>query len=558
MRNQLNLLLAPKTNAPAITFLLTTILDVKLTESTIKADLEQHPDFPSLLSISDILSTYNISNLSLKIDAEQLFEVPVPFITQLKGQKNELDYFTVIKQVRQDTIIYADPKSQKWITESTDGFLKRWTGVVLMAEAGDASGEADYTVNAKKEKWQRAINNIMAGWLPVMVLLAGLAALMNAGLSALLPFLFTVFTLTGACAGFLLMWYQHDRYNPVLTQFCGGGDQKVNCNAILSSKASKIAGISWSVIGFSYFTGGLLLQLFWGILNPQTLFVSGLLSILAAPYVIYSVYYQWRIARHWCSLCLFVQGLLLLQLGTGLAGQWHTLFSFSNLNLDMMVQIIVAFSLPLMLAHIIFGSLRKVKEKQNAHIELQRFKHDPGIFRALLEKQQKVDHSPAGLGIQLGDAGAPYKIIKVCNPYCDPCAKAHTPIDELLHSNPLVQLQIIFTATDDEADYRSEPVKHLMAIHEKHDEQVAKKALNDWYLPEEKNYNKFAGLYKMNGELKQQGQKLAAMAGWCRQTEISLTPTFFISLPQDDDGSSRYYKLPEIYNITDLKYLLSV
>jgi protein-disulfide isomerase len=97
---------------------------------------------------------------------------------------------------------------------------------------------------------------------------------------------------------------------------------------------------------------------------------------------------------------------------------------------------------------------------------LQRLRHNPQIFNALLAKQKVVTESTEGLGIILGNPNATNKIIKVCNPYCGPCARAHIPMEELLNNNPDVQIQIIFTATNKEGDVRASPVRHLLDIYE--------------------------------------------------------------------------------------------
>ena len=86
---------------------------------------------------------------------------------------------------------------------------------------------------------------------------------------------------------------------------------------------------------------------------------------------------------------------------------------------------------------------------------------------------------------------------------------------------------------------------------------MIKQALDDWYLAENKNYEAFAAKYPMNGELKRQEAKIETMKNWCDKTEIAFTPTFFVSVP-NDDGSTRYYQLPEIYTVADLKYFFSV
>lgn len=320
-------------------------------------------------------------------------------------------------------------------------FLERCSGIVLLTEVDEDAGEKEYDKKIRIEKRERAVQNLYVFWLPAVMIIAGIMAFMQAGTGAIFPFIFLLLTLAGSIASFLLLWYELDQYNPLLQQICSAG-KKVNCGAILNSKASKIAGISWSTIGFSYFMGNLLLLLFWGITSPQALFASAWLNLIAVPYVFYSVYYQWRVARQWCVLCLFVQGLLVLQFATALATSWYILLPFSVITPQWFVQAVAAYGIPFMVVGFLFPALRNAKEKNRINTELQQLKHNPQIFEALLAKQKAVTENPESLGITLGNPNAIYKIIKVCNPYCGPCAKAHVPMEELLHNNPDVQIQI--------------------------------------------------------------------------------------------------------------------
>src|SRR5260221_6683090 len=103
-QNHLAKLLEPKSNGPQITSLLTELLDVKISEGTIKKELEQHPDYPSLLSISDVLASYGIENLTVNVDHDKIVNAPMPFITQIKGSKNDINFFSVVKGIANDSI----------------------------------------------------------------------------------------------------------------------------------------------------------------------------------------------------------------------------------------------------------------------------------------------------------------------------------------------------------------------------------------------------------------------------------------------------------------------
>jgi uncharacterized membrane protein len=523
-------------------------LNIAITNTTLENDLYNHPDYPSLLSISDVLTGYGVENISIKSTIDKLGDLPLPCIAPIVDIVNHHNFFTVIESVKGDVIRYFEPQKQRWENISKEIFEKKWpSGIVLLAEAEGAVGEKDYSSKRREEKRLNAAKYAIYLALPILAILACALAFANSGLSAGFPVIFTLLTLLGCIAGGLLIWYELDQYNPVLQQICSAG-KKVNCGAVLNSKAAKIAGISWSVIGFTYFSGSLLTLLVLGLVNPSALFFLAWLNVLAIPYVFFSVYYQWKIAKQWCVLCLGIQALLVLQLTTAFTAAWHTGASIADVvTLNNSILIILSFVTPFIIINLLLPAYRSVKESKRNKTELQRLKNNPQIFEALLAKQKTVTESTNGLGIVFGNPEAAYKIIKVCNPYCGPCAKAHTPMEELLHSNPNVQIQILFTATNNENDSKAAPVKHLLAIAENNDEAIIKRALDDWYLADTKDYDSFAAKYPMNGELKQQGDKVEAMREWCDKTKISFTPTFFIN----------GYQLPEMYSVNDLKYFLS-
>ena len=67
----------------------------------------------------------------------------------------------------------------------------------------------------------------------------------------------------------------------------------------------------------------------------------------------------------------------------------------------------------------------------------------------------------------------------------------------------------------------------MLAIDGKKGGAITKKALDDWYLAEKKDYDLFELKYSMNGELLKQGEKIEAMSKWCKSMEIRFTLTIF-------------------------------
>jgi uncharacterized membrane protein len=522
-------------------------LSVKITSTTIQNDLQSHPDYPSLLAFSDVLKNYGVDNAALKLRPEDFFALDPPFVAHISAEKSKYDVFSVVLEVSEQHIVIYNPGSGKNELLSYEEFGKIYKGVVLAIEAGQQAGEEDFKHKKKLEKRKRFYEVVIALMLPTLTLGSIIAAILNSGWeNALTPVIFTLLTLAGCLIGVLLLWHEVDEHNPAIIEICHAG-KKVNCSAILNSKAAKFLGVSWSVWGSTYFIGLLLSLLTGGIMNSINLFLLGWINVIALPYVVYSIYYQWQIAKQWCLLCLAVQAILLLQFVTTFVGSFHQLHFWNEIPHRAYFTVASSFGFVLIALLLLIPALKKAKDGRDKGISLLRLKHNPQIFDALLAKQKKIENATEGLGITLGSAGARHKLIKVCNPYCGPCARAHPVMEDLLENNEDLQIQIIFTATDNDDDYRAKPVKHLLAIASKGDQELTKKALNDWYKAPIKDYDAFASKYPLGKEPARQTDKIKQMSNWCKETEIAFTPTFFVN------GSL----MPKLYNLADLKYLLT-
>jgi uncharacterized membrane protein len=547
MRKLIARLLEPKDHAPEAAFLLAELMNAKISRTTFEKDIKSHPNYPAFLSISDVLNACNIENLVAEFEKDKIPDLPTPFITQVNGEK-QVNQYTVVKEATNDWVTFYDPEQQSWRKIEAQLFSEKSSGIILLAEIDEPVKEKDYEKKIKEEKRIKLSQNLVAVCLPLFLLISVIFAFISTGVGALLPTLYAILAMAGTIITTLLLWYEVDQSNAALQEICIAG-KKINCGAILQSKDAKIFGISWSAIGFVYFAGSLITLLLTGISNPNTLNLLAWLTLTATPYVFYSIYYQWRVAKQWCVLCLSVQAVLVLQCMVTFIAGWHNFAILQSSNsFNILLQITAAFAIPFIVITLLIPALRKAKESGALAIELQRLKHSPEIFKAVLEKQKAIIHSTEGLGITVGNPNGKIKVTKVCSPYCGPCGKAHPAIEDLLHNNPDLQVQIIFTASSDADDRHSYPVKHLLAIDQKQEHEQTEQALNDWYLADVKDYAAFAQKYPMNGELKKQDEKLDAMKEWCDKTEIKFTPTFFVN----------GYQLPSNYSVNDLKYFLSV
>lgn len=179
--------------------------------------------------------------------------------------------------------------------------------------------------------------------------------------------------------------------------------------------------------------------------------------------------------------------------------------------------------------------------------QYQRMKFNAEVFETLLAKQKKITAPTAGLGIVIGNPRAQHEIVKVCNPYCGPCAASHPKLEKLVQENPNIKARIIFNATIEEKDFRKDVVAHLLAVEAEGDAEKAKAALYTWYGMPNKELNILAAAYPVNGLTERQHEKIVAMDTWCRTVGIEYTPTFFVNGRE----------LPRAYSLRDLGYFLA-
>ena len=129
------------------------------------------------------------------------------------------------------------------VTESKEAFLKSWSGIYLIAEPNEISGEKEYALNKRKS----FINSFILVSLFILVTVLtflylfktinrnfDIIAINIAGI-----YLQYFILLAGVIVTSLLLWYEIDKNNPLLQKVCAG-IAKGNCNAILSGKQAKV------------------------------------------------------------------------------------------------------------------------------------------------------------------------------------------------------------------------------------------------------------------------------------------------------------------------------
>ena len=531
------------TQIKKVSFAYTARLNIQITKSSLQKSLEEHPNYPSLYSISEIFTRYNIPNVAYRVATEEIDQLKPPFIAYMAMPEVGSD-FALVTDMSDDSVSCIYRKVRPEILKKED-FIVRFQNVVFYAEPTEHSGEVDYTAIRKKERVHQFKRNVTIAITTVLFFAILISKSITANSKDYIPIAFV--TVIGLITSIILLSYEFDKSNAFIKSICTAG-AKTNCDAVLTSRAAKIFGLSWSEIGYFYFATSTLILL---MPNANLVLQAACLSIpstLAVLYVPFSIFYQWRVAKHWCPLCLTIQLVLVSQFIWSFSVFWLQGYSPTILltaGLPFFIKITLAILFPIITWFILHAIIIKVRDHDLYKNAFKRMQSNPEIFNALLTQGAMAADGWEKLGITIGNAQAQHTILKVCNPYCGPCANAHPILEDIINTNPNVNLRIIFTSKNSPDDRGAPIVKHLLSIATHYNSEKLKQALDDWYLSPRKDLESFSLKYPLPSDVPSQDSMIEAMSSWCIESEITFTPTIFV------DG----YRLPENYSIEELQYM---
>lgn len=525
----MNLTFSKQANATAVLCLLLKKLGVSVSPFTIKNDLENHPEYPSLLAFTDCLDSWNVPNEAYQLHPNEVNtdEFTYPLIVHIKGEGGR---FLLVNNINNGQVKYADEKGVNQTMAQAE-FMMRWGGIVLLAEKHEKSGESRYR------------QSIIRGWLEdfkfpflIILILAAIFATINFASVALPYLLLVLIKLSGVSVSALLLLYSINANNPFIQNLCSLG-KKNDCNGILKSDAAKITSwLSWSEVGMFYFAGSFLCL----ILNPASVSLLIWLSAACLPYTFYSIGYQFK-QKNWCVLCCTVQALLWAE---ALVFVWNEHFFWPDFSASQLCSFALCFLFPITIWTVLRPLLLSSGETKALKRQLKAFKYNTDIFMKLLSNQPRYTIPDDLLPIRIGNKEAGNVITMVSNPLCGPCAAAHRILDTWLSNTDDVQLKIVFTTASHDDDERTRIARHILALSVS-DQDVAERALNDWYKSNNKGYEDWATHYpvSLDSSLNEAIQK---QRDWCDMTDITFTPTILVN----------GYKLVSPYKLEDLQYLL--
>jgi uncharacterized membrane protein len=496
------------------------LYNIHLTPASLKKAMHSHPDYPSVAALTDTLDNYKIENAALRLDPEQLPEVPTPFLAHVRI--NYAEDFVLVEKLTADAVSFIDPDG-KPLTKPIAEFTEMWQKVIVLMEPGAGSGDPEDAEFRKKQAAKQQKLGLLAAALGIISLLSILAS----------PFSIThvitiLLSLLGIGISSLILLHEFGEDNALTHKLCNT-DNNTGCDAVLKSKGSKIFGwLGLEDAAIVYFTGTFIAAVLAGITGSlgSVLPVLAIVSAAVMPVTLYSLYYQKFVVKKWCRMCLITVGVLWLSF-IALLPQLFAI-NATLFNLPVIALLVFAFAVPT-LAWMYFKPLL-VKEQglDKKTLEYLKLKRNTDIYWSLWQRQRGVDVFPWANDLVMGNPKGALQIMTACNPYCGPCAQSHKQLDSLLaRFGDRMGITVRFTvAPDNKEDKKTEAVRHILQVAKGADPKKLQQILDDWF--EHMDYEKFAAKWPVSVAHDVE-DLLRKHEAWCKSAEIQFTPTIFVN-----------------------------
>jgi hypothetical protein len=507
--------------------------NARVTPEAIAESLLACPDFPSLNAVSETLEEFKIPNVSVQIPFSKIKEVPLPALAFLNSEGG---IFAPVMSVGDDEIewFHSEHGLQR---ENLGRFMVKWSGIVLLLQPDQFSGEVGYEKRRRDQFTKRIKTSVHAITLFIALALS-LYAFTNAipaGLVTLALELLAV-KLVGALICFWLVWYEADSQNRYMKAVCKLGGV-FDCDATLKSEQSKLVGlIRWSDIGLIYFLSTLmfLFTASWYGDIATAITLEGLLSIASAGMILYSLGFQLYTVK-FCTYCLAVQVCLAIEI----------LLNFNHLSLSNLIlstNTLLSGALALSLAIIFVLSFRPILQSilliKPLQRNLKRVKFNVDFIKTTFIKTRDLPPYFPGMRVaRFGDASAENLLVVVTNPTCQSCKDIFKPILETVKQSRNLQCHFILASSKASSPTLSNRVVH--AILSLHEEDMLP-ALNSWMSLRDRSFKKWhRNLPAVAGG---NGENLSLHARWLELAQVRSTPLLLLN-------GTEY---PSLYSIEEL------
>ena len=501
-------------------------LEVDYTKHFATALYQEHPHKYNMYGLKRMLDVYGINSLGVYVGTKDLGELNYPCLLHIHGD------FVIGLNCDNDTVTYLH--HGKKTTGTIDEFKQMWTGNALVVKETTEAVEPDY----KKHRRDEFVSMAKTFSIPMMLIMATVVGIVsNISVIGLFGIIRIALSLTGVLVCAMLMEKQlfgESRYGDRVCSLFHHAD----CNSVLDGQMAKIFGISWSEMGLGYFIANILLLS----LCPVSSGFVAMVNWIAMLYGVWSIYYQWRVAKSWCVLCVIVQAIIWAMGITAVLSSFAMPFSvgFAVSIISCMV-----FAVCIMVIHQYATANVTVKERIQAVQQYRALKADGDVAKALFEKSEYYETSINDSSIIFGNPNAKMRITILSNPHCNPCARMHERVERLLSMRENdICVQYIFSSFNNELEDSS---RYLISCYFDNSKDEALHKFAQWYTKDKLNYKNLVAKERDHIHTPMIEDEMERHRIWREKTSIIATPTILVN----------GYKLPEEYELEDVVMIVN-
>lgn len=502
-------------------------LDISYTKRFTRNLFEEHPHKNNMYGLKKMLDVYGVNTLGVYVEKKKLSELNFPCILHTHGD------FVIGLSCDANTIKFLQHGKETTLTH--DVFSKTWTGNALVVQETTNATEPDY----KEHQRDELISNAKTYSIPVMLVLAVIIGLVGNWESINI---FEIIRILLSCSGIFVcamlmekQLYGESRYGDRVCSLFHHAD----CSSVLDGPMAKVFGISWSEIGLGYFAANILLL----VLIPSSSEFVTVINWIAMLYGIWSIYYQWRVAKSWCMLCVIVQTIIWAMGIIAAMPYFTTPFMFS---LICSLQSCIVFTISIVAVHQYASACTTEKECVHAVQRYRALKANGDVAKALIEKSEYHETTLSDSSIIFGNPNAKIRLTILSNPHCNPCARMHKRVERLLSMKEKeICVQYIFSSFNETLEDSS---RYLIYCYISNHIDEALRKLASWYAKDKFDYERILKNNVEHLHTEEIENEMEKHRNWRNRTSITATPTILVN----------GHILPEEYVLEDLAMIANI
>lgn len=450
-------------------------LNVPFTNISLEKEILYHHKYPSLQTISDVLTIYHIPNKAVLITEEKLFNIQYPAIAYFNEEKK----FVILHSIKEDMITYIDPE-KGWKTVNIDIFQAKWKGFILMVLKVEKSSEINLENNRKEEKEEQKQNIFISFLSLIIIFYFFLNSFSNINL--IFPVLITnILKLIGFFTSTVLFKMEIGRTGTWASNFCQL-HKSFNCNISLSKVFGNFFKKDFSLaeIGIIYFSSSLiLLNLLTYIQQAITFFeIQLFISFVSATLAVFLILVQVLYLKKICPFCLIVNTILISELFITIKNldvfinpEWKIIISLGSFSL------LLSITMFNLLKNIIKKNLKNKSFEQKYILILSK----SDFFKNIIETHPKINYNDFEYDILIGNKDSSDEILLILSPFCSYCHEILLEAQRIfeISANIKIRIRFVFENNTESLDYKV--IEIILSKLLSDGVNTAYELLHDWY-----------------------------------------------------------------------------